>query len=503
MSRTTFSGPVVSQNGFSPTVYTSATLPAASSVPSGTILTVDDGSGPTLVISNATVWSAVSGAGNYPKPSIGYPLASGLDANSGCSAVSATLSYIASTLPNGVKANGARVTSNGGATTACTVDVPFSVTSTFATQRCSFLVYIPPATAALNLSMTVYIADAGFTSWFQVSIPANRHGWQTICPTQSTASKTSQLKWAVGGGTPAFGSTNFAKARLRLDYTAGMAPVFDVFAITDEGGIYPAPIVISPDDGLASQYTLLLPMLEKYGLKASFGIIGDLLNTGGYMTDAQVQDLFARGHEMNPHGPVGGTGSLLNYNSIPDLTARAAARTADIQTHIRKLQGLGVIANNSERIYIWPQGADQEAAGDDTIRQAAAAAGIRGARGTIPTRDDHFGPFGPTYLAQYLSVVGHSWANKSDGSQGVDSDEAANIAAIQQRIVDNVAARRPSVLMLHEIVSAATTPTVTTQIRQNNVEAIFQTIAAQIKTGNAVNMTHTGLYRAITGALPS
>lgn len=439
-----------------------------------------------------------------PVPAIGYPLAAGLDANSGCSAASATLSYVSSTLPNGQKANGARVTSNGGATTACTIDVPFNITSTFATQRCALLIYVPPATAALALNMTVYLADAGFTNWFQVSVPINRHGWQTICPTQSTAAKSGQLKWLVGSGSPAFGTTNFAKMRVRLDYTAGQAPVFDVFAITDEGGIYPAPIVISPDDGLVSQYTMLLPLLEKYGLKASFGIIGDKLDTGGiFMTSAQVQDLFARGHEKNPHGPNGGNGSLLNYNTIPNLADRLAARIADISSHQQKLRDLGVVRNGSDKIYIYPQGADQEAPGDESIRQAVAACGIRGARGTIPSRDDHFGPFGPTYLAQYLSIVGHSWGNKSDGSQGTDADEAANIAAIQQRIIDNVAARRPSVFMLHEIVTAATTPTVSTQIRQNNVELVFQTIAAQIRTGNAVNMTHTGLYRAITGFYPS
>lgn len=439
--------------------------------------------------------------GRSSLPSLGDPLAAGIDSNTGCSAASATLSYITSTLPSGQKIRGARVTSNGGATTACTIDVPFRVTSTFSTQRCAFLVYIPPATAAMNLSMTVYIADAGFTNWFQVSIPANRHGWQTICPTQSTASKTSQLKWAVGGGTPTFGTTNFAKARLRLDYTAGLAPVFEVYTIMEEGGIYPAPIVISPDDGLASQYTLLLPLLEKYNLKASFAIIGDLLNTGGYMTDAQVQDLFALGHELNPHGPIGGAGSLLNYVDA-DLTVRAAKRTADVLTHVQKLRSLNVCRNGSERIYVWPQGADQEAPGDDTVRQAVAAAGIKGGRGTIPSRDDFLGPFGATYLSNYLSIVGHSWANKSDGSQGVDADEAANIAAIQQRIIDNVAARRPSVLMLHQIVTAATTPTVNTEIRQNLVESLFQTIAAQIKAGNAVNMTHTGLYRAVTGQFP-
>lgn len=63
MSRTTFSGPVVSQNGFAPTVYTSATLPAASSVPSGTILEVDDGAGPVPVISNGTAWTLLNNAG--------------------------------------------------------------------------------------------------------------------------------------------------------------------------------------------------------------------------------------------------------------------------------------------------------------------------------------------------------------------------------------------------------------------------------------------------------
>lgn len=71
MGQTTFSGPVASTNGFSGpsvgyTVSTTAQLPAASSVPAGTVRVIsDNGAGNNeycLVISTGAAWVTAVGA---------------------------------------------------------------------------------------------------------------------------------------------------------------------------------------------------------------------------------------------------------------------------------------------------------------------------------------------------------------------------------------------------------------------------------------------------------
>lgn len=66
MARTTFSGPVASQNGFIAPVVTTANLPAAASVPAGTVYIIsDNGVGNNefcLVISTGSAWRTAIGA---------------------------------------------------------------------------------------------------------------------------------------------------------------------------------------------------------------------------------------------------------------------------------------------------------------------------------------------------------------------------------------------------------------------------------------------------------
>jgi hypothetical protein len=66
MAQTTFSGPVVSTNGFVPPVTVTASLPAASSVAAGTMYIItDNGSGDDeycLVISTGSAWVTAVGA---------------------------------------------------------------------------------------------------------------------------------------------------------------------------------------------------------------------------------------------------------------------------------------------------------------------------------------------------------------------------------------------------------------------------------------------------------
>jgi len=66
MANTTFSGPVVSTNGFVPPVTVTASLPAASSVAAGTMYIItDNGAGNDeicVVISNGSAWKTAVGA---------------------------------------------------------------------------------------------------------------------------------------------------------------------------------------------------------------------------------------------------------------------------------------------------------------------------------------------------------------------------------------------------------------------------------------------------------
>lgn len=66
MARTTFSGPVKSDNGFIAPVVTTANLPSASSVPAGSIYIIsDNGVGNDtycLVISTGSAWVTAVGA---------------------------------------------------------------------------------------------------------------------------------------------------------------------------------------------------------------------------------------------------------------------------------------------------------------------------------------------------------------------------------------------------------------------------------------------------------
>ena len=66
MAQTTFSGPVVSTNGFVPPVTVTASLPAASSVAAGTMYIItDNGAGNDeicVVISDGSAWKTAVGA---------------------------------------------------------------------------------------------------------------------------------------------------------------------------------------------------------------------------------------------------------------------------------------------------------------------------------------------------------------------------------------------------------------------------------------------------------
>lgn len=56
------------------------------------------------------------------------------------------------------------------------------------------------------------------------------------------------------------------------------------------------------DDGYICHYETVLPLLEKYGLSATFYVTSSLLGEPGYLSEEQVIDLSKKGNEIASHG---------------------------------------------------------------------------------------------------------------------------------------------------------------------------------------------------------
>jgi peptidoglycan/xylan/chitin deacetylase (PgdA/CDA1 family) len=61
------------------------------------------------------------------------------------------------------------------------------------------------------------------------------------------------------------------------------------------------PIMLSFDDNDDNQYTNALPLLDKYGFKATFFVMTVTIGKENYMTAEQLQELDKGGHDLQPH----------------------------------------------------------------------------------------------------------------------------------------------------------------------------------------------------------
>ena len=77
---------------------------------------------------------------------------------------------------------------------------------------------------------------------------------------------------------------------------------------------------INFDDGHKDGYTIIFPILKKYGVVATFYIITDSLGKQAYMTWEQVDELYRAGHEIGSHTLFGD--SIVNTKWFEDKFGR-------------------------------------------------------------------------------------------------------------------------------------------------------------------------------------
>lgn len=335
------------------------------------------------------------------------------------------------------------------------------------------LIYVEDVTK--TKSTTMYLGDSGYSNFFSMLQPLDsnatcqKNGYHVISPEAATVTASAAMKWGIGGGSPVFGTTTFANAKIRITPEAGQQAVVTVFGMWINGASNRPRITVSADDGWSTQYTDMLPILEKYNLRGSFGIIGDLVGTSNYMTLAQLKDIVARGHECVVHGPIGGAGSLQNYTAYTEILA-------DVSYHRDYLLANGLAKNGSEKIYVYPQGKFALSRGDQTILQALSDAGFVGGR--IADETASAIPAGTLFKRQAMlcNIVGHNYAGGT---------EAANISNIIDRIQKAAAAGKNAILMFHKFGSGVPVDSIT--IQNSNFELICAAINALENAGTAQN----------------
>jgi hypothetical protein len=406
-----------------------------------------------------------------------FPLAHNID-----SVATSTNCAITTVVREGL--TGQKLSANASVTNM-TADVSFTG-RTIASGSVGFLVYLADMAGETSINCTGYVADgAAFTNHFSCAFALYQPGWYFI-PVHPPTSQASS-KWAIGGGSPSFGTTSFTRARLRADFPSGKRPAIEIFGVYENPRSTKGQVVICFDDCYGNAYATGLPILEKYLLKSTFGIIANLIGTGAYMTLSDLRDVVARGHEIVPHGPIGGTGSLQNYEALPDRYERVVADVAAQQSF---LTANALTTNGSNNIYIYPQGFkafDGNGSGNTEIINALRSVGIVAARGVTDNRYD----MPPHPVASKLDL----FDLKIAGHQYAGGTEAANITAIIQRIRDAGQQGRHIILMLHKVVAG--TPATSLEIQTTNLTAICEAIADEVNAGRLQSGTLTSLYSSL------
>ena len=90
--------------------------------------------------------------------------------------------------------------------------------------------------------------------------------------------------------------------KLLRDWEYSVIPIELLIEAIQEGArLPPRPVIITFDDGDISVYESAFPIMKKYGLTGVVYIVGNYMNTDGYMTADQIKELAAAGWEVGSH----------------------------------------------------------------------------------------------------------------------------------------------------------------------------------------------------------
>jgi len=348
-------------------------------------------------------------------------------------------------------------------------------------------------------SLTLSIGDgSGFTNSFNVLLTDSSafpcSGWYEIVVDPyatgewSTLTEATQRKWAVSAGSPAFDSTLFTNVKAVIATDSGVAckVSFAECAIGKTGA--KGQIVFVMDDGGDTQFNRAIPILERYGMRSTMGIISTQVGQANYMTLAQLQSLVAKGHECVVHGAT-------TLTTLADITEVET----EIRTHRDYLTSNGLAVGDSEKIYIYPQNVLRGSflgVGGEALRTKLIALGFIGARTTSVTG----------FVSSKFMGLGGRWMMPEIGHRAAidtEANETANVDRVILRMQQAVALGRGVVITNHNVKAdtPGVAPTSTIDIQASNFKRIVKAAYDLVSTGRAENvLLSTAVKRAIASA---
>jgi peptidoglycan/xylan/chitin deacetylase (PgdA/CDA1 family) len=162
--------------------------------------------------------------------------------------------------------------------------------------------------------------DANFS---RLELTAAVGGWDVAASPRyfarvlSGSEQTTQGRWhrvtipwagltAVGGATAAKLS-DVRAIRFAVVPATGTVAEVEIADLRIHDTPYPKGVVFVFDDATTDHYTTVFPVLEAAGVKAAFGVVKNVVGTAGYASLAQIQEMYAAGHDMLSHSTTNDT----------------------------------------------------------------------------------------------------------------------------------------------------------------------------------------------------
>ncbi|MDR2524444.1 MAG: polysaccharide deacetylase family protein [Candidatus Nomurabacteria bacterium] len=175
-----------------------------------------------------------------------------------------------------------------------------------ATNTLSYWLYIPTQTDLSQIyNIALYFFDSGSTFFMHQSYGTALHiGWNNIIIPKSSIATTTGASW----------NNPITRLRVRLNVVIGStSPTFFIDNM-QIGGIDRPKVLFTFDDGWDSQYSEGFQYMKSKGLTGTAYMIGDKVDTSGYMTSPQAAEMYNAGWDLGVHGAT----ALTTLGSVAD-----------------------------------------------------------------------------------------------------------------------------------------------------------------------------------------
>lgn len=240
-------------------------------------------------------------------------------------------------------------------------------------------------------------------------------------------------------GSPDISAINSIILRTTDDNTATAVNLwFDAFAAFDE----PAEGMVSIcfDDGYESSLDNGLPVLEAHGFRATWFIIPEVLGQSTYMTQADIDTLHRKGHEIGGHGAT----------NLVDLEGSDGIEAVDSYLQYVK-EWCVEHGYRGQELFAYPNGAHNDEVADTVLRYFSLGRGLSA---------------GMASPAGFNPRVVHARTIANTTTTG----------ELQTEIDNAIANKKWLVLTFHRIV---TTPSVETEYSIANLTTVMSYLASQ------------------------